>query len=217
MTKIVCCNWILRRKCQKILDQFWQIFRLAGGSKSGGESERFRVKHWKFVILFHDIVLCCFSSNLHSISQVILKFDIMNSYWLLSKVTWVALQGALIAFSTSLTCPPFQSRSVLNNNTAPNLSKWLPLFKWGQHLGRNQSLGSPALCDSTYGWNPPNNVEKQESPCVCLVIPCVCLTSQPATTQIKAHEMRWNLEIKRHNKSHIISTTAFWPKTHLSS
>ena len=29
------------------------------------------------------------------------------------------------------------------------------LFKWGQHLGSSQSLGSPALCDSTNGWKPP--------------------------------------------------------------
>ena len=89
---------------------------------------------------------------------------------------------------------------------------FLPLFKWGQHHGRNQSIGSPTLCESTYGWRPPNQRWTSREP-LCLSSHTLCVPSistsrrKPATTQIEAQEIRRSLEIKRHNKSHIISTT----------
>ena len=75
---------------------------------------------------------------------------------------------------------------------------FLPLFKWGQHRGRNQSAGSPVLCDSTFGWKPPNQRWTTREP-VCLSsrtlrVPRIP-TSQPATTKIEAHKIRRNLEI----------------------
>ena len=62
--------------------------------------------------------------------------------------------------------------------------------------------------------NPQTNAEQQESPCVCQVIPCVCLASQPVSSQNQT-EFR-NLatqQISHHLIYHFVPAATFLSKT----